>query len=176
MAAKKNGAVGESDKWLRITALISKISCGDAEECREDARTQLLAIGSPAVPELLEALRAEKGAARVEIAKLLGQLAEPSTAGALVELLSDDDFDVRWEAIEGLSAIGYDGLEPLVSAIIRNPGSIKLRNGAHHVLHHIASEGYYTLLKPLMMALEGAIPNVEVPAAARKIQNELVRD
>jgi len=50
---------------------------------------------------------------------------------------------------------------------------MKLRNGAHHVLHHIASEGYYALLKPLMAAIEGAIPNVEVPAAARKVQSEL---
>jgi HEAT repeat protein len=175
MDTKKNAAGQESDMRMRISALISQIRCRDTQECLEDASTQLLAIGSPAVPALLEAVRLEKGEARLEIAKLLRRLADPPMAGALVELLSDDDFDVRWEAAEGLSALGYDGLEPLISAIIKTPGSMKLRNGAHHVLHHIASQGYYTLLKPLMMAIEGAIPNVEVPAAARKVQSELAR-
>jgi HEAT repeat protein len=173
MAAKKNGGGQESDMQMKISSLISQIRCGDARKCVEDARTQLLAIGSPAVPALLEAVRVEKGVSRLEMAKLLRLLADTSSAGALVELLSDDDFDVRWEAIEGLSALGYDGLEPLISAIIQTPGSMKLRNGSHHILHHIASKGYYTLLKPLMTALEGAIPNVEVPAAARKVKSEL---
>ena len=46
---------------------------------------------------------------------------------------------------------------------------MRLCRWAHHVLHYVAAEGYYTLLKPLMMAIEGAIPNVEIPAAARKV-------
>lgn len=173
MSGKANSGGHEPDMRVKISDLISQLRCGDAQECREVARTQLLAIGSPAVPALLEAIRVEKGDARLEMAKLLRRLADPSAAGAFIELLSDDDFDVRWEAVEGLSSLGYDSLEPLVSAIIKNPGSIKLRHASHHILHHIASKGYYTLLKPLMMAIEGAIPNVEVPAAARKVQSEL---
>jgi HEAT repeat protein len=160
---------------LKISGLISQISSGDSADRVEDARTQLLAVGSPAVPALLEAVRVEKGESRLELVKLLRQMAEPSTAGAFVELLSDDDFDVRWEAVEGLSTLGYDGLEPLISAIIKNPGSMKLRNGAHHVLHHVASQGYYTLLKPLMMAIESTMPNIEIPAAAIQVQSELAR-
>jgi hypothetical protein len=175
MAADKNKPVQEKDMQMRIRGLISQVSCGDEGACAEDARTQLLAIGIPALPAILEAVRIEKGPARMEMAKLLRQMADPATAGALVELLSDDDFDVRFEAIEGISSIGYDGLAPLIAAIIRNPGSLKLRGGAHHVLHHVASLGYYELLKPLMMAIEGPIPNVEVPAAAREVQSEMAR-
>jgi len=175
MAGKKNSAGQESEMQLKISELISQVRCGDAQNCSEDARTQLLAIGSPAIPALLEAVRLEKGGTRLEMTRLLRQMADPASATALVELLTDDDFDVRWEAVEGLSAMGYDGLEPLVTAIIQAPGSLKLRNSAHHILHHIAAEGYYTLLKPLMMAIEGAIPNVEVPATARKLQSELAR-
>jgi len=52
---------------------------------------------------------------------------------------------------------------------------LKLRGGVHHVLHHVDSLGYYELLKPLMMAIEGPIPNVEVPAAAREVQSEMAR-
>ena len=175
MAAKKNGRAREADMATRINGLISQIRTRDTQKCLEDAQTQLLAIGSSAVPALVEAIRVEKGAMRLEMAKLLRRMADHSSAEAFVELLSDDDFDVRWEAVEGLSALGYDGLKPLISAMIKNPGSMKLRNASHHVLHHVASEGYYTLLKPLMMAIEGAIPNVEVPVAARKVQSDLAR-
>ena len=175
MSAEKNKTGQEKDIQMRISGLISQVSCGDGGSCSEDARTQLLAIGTPAVPAILEAVRVEKGTARLEMAKLLRQMADPGTAPALIELLSDEDFDVRFEAVEGLSSLGYAGLGPLVAAIIRNPGSLKLRGAAHHVLHHVASLGYYELLKPLMMAIEGPIPNVEVPAAARKVQNELAR-
>jgi HEAT repeat protein len=175
MSAKDDAAKPEPDMRLRISGLVEQISCGETRDCREDARTQLLAIGRPAVPALVEAVRVEKGAARLEMARLLRQMADPASAVALVELLSDADFDVRWEAVEALSALGYDGLAPLVAAIIQRPGSLALRNGAHHILHHIAAEGYYELLKPLMMAIEGAIPNVEIPAAARQLLAELSR-
>jgi hypothetical protein len=175
MSADKNTPGQDKDMQMRISGLISQLRCGDAEACSDDARTQLLAIGTPAAQAIMEAMRVEKGAARVEMAKLLRQMADRSTAGALIQLLSDDDFDVRFEAVEGLSSLGYDGLEPLIAAIIRSPGSLKLRGAAHHVLHHVASLGYYELLKPLMMAIEGPIPNVEVPAAARKVQSEMAR-
>ena len=175
MATRKKTAAAESDMQLRIGSLLAQVRCTDAQQCADDARTQLLAIGSPAVPAILEAVRTAKGPGRLEMAKLLGGIADPASAPALVELLSDSDFDVRWAAIEGLSSLGYDALGPLISAIIKDPGSLLLRNGAHHVLHHVAGEGYYTLLKPLMMAIEGPIPNVEVPATARKVQNELAR-
>jgi hypothetical protein len=148
---------------------------GGAGASSEDVRAQLVVIGTPAVPAILEAVREEKGAPRLEMAKLLSQMADRSMAGVFIGLLSDEDFDVRFEAVEGLSSIGYDALAPLVAAIIRDPGSLKLRGAAHHVLHHVAELGYYELLKPLMMAIEGPIPNVEVPAAARKVQGELVK-
>ena len=93
----------------------------------------------------------------------------------LISQLSDNELDARRHAVEGLSAIGYDVLKPLTSAMIADPNSLPLRNGAHHILHHISEDGYYNLLKPLMQAIEGAIPNVEVPAAARKLQAELAK-
>lgn len=175
MSAKKNAGGQGSDMRLRISALIAQITGRGGTERVDDARTQLLAIGSPAVPALLEAVHVERGESRLELVKLLRQMAEPSTAGTFVELLSDNNFDVRWEAVEGLSTLGYDSLDPLISAMIKNPGSMKLRNGAHHVLHHVASQGYYTLLKPLMMATESTMPNIEIPAAAIQVQSELAR-
>jgi HEAT repeat protein len=175
MSARKN-ARQEPGEQLKISALIAQISGGDETQRVKDARTQLLAIGSPAVPALLAAVHVEKGGSRLELVKLLRQMAEPAMAGTFVELLSDNDFDVRWEAVEGLSTLGYDGLGPLISAMIKNPGSMKLRNAAHHVLHHVASQGYYILLKPLMMAIESNMPDIEVPAAALKVQSDLARD
>jgi hypothetical protein len=175
MAAKKVEKTPESDVHLKISGLIEQVRCGDARACAEDVRNQLKAIGAPALPALVEAIRAEKGPSRVVLVGLLRQINDPVSAPALVELLSDKDFDVRWEAVEGLSALGYDSLEPLISALIRSPGSLPLRNGAHHILHHVAEEGYYTLLRPLMMAIEGGIPNVEILPAAREIQAEIAR-
>lgn len=175
MAGKTKANRQERDMQLKISGLIDQLRGENSGDNKEDAGTQLLAIGSPALPALLAAVRSETGNARLEIAKMLKRLADTSSAETLLELLSDDDFDIRWEAIEGLSAIGYDSLKPLISAIIQNPGSMKLRNASHHILHHVAAEGYYSLLKPLMMAIEGDIPNVEIPAAARKIQSEFAR-
>ena len=175
MAEKENDGKQETEMQLKISGLIAQISDAESGGNIEDARTQLLAIGSPAVPALLEAAHSQKGISRVEIARILSHMRDPATARALVELLTDDDFDVRWEAVEGLSNLGYDGLEPLLAALIQGPGSARLRNSAHHVLHHIAGEGYYALLKPLMMAIESSSPAVEVPAAARKVQSELAR-
>jgi HEAT repeat protein len=175
MAEKKVAKSAESDMRLKISGLIEQVRCGGERGCAEDVRTQLVAIGAPALPALLEAIRTEKGAPRLALIKILWQIDDPASASALVELLSDDDFDARWEAVEGLSSLGYDSLEPLIAAIILNPGSPRLRNGAHHILHHVAEEGYYTLLKPLMMAIEGGIPNVEVPAAAQAVKAEIAR-
>ena len=175
MSEKENTSKQESDVQLKISGLISLLCDGEDKESLENARTQLLAIGTPAIPSLLEAVRSKKGEPRLEIASILRQLHDPAAAAALVELLSDAEFDVRWEAVEGLSELGYDSLPPLLAALIQNPDSARLRNGAHHVLHHVAGEGYYLLLKPLMMAIEGPVPDVEMPAAARKVQSELAR-
>jgi hypothetical protein len=60
---------------------------------------------------------------RWEAAKALSEIADPLAATALVNALEDDDADIRWVASEGLTALGRDGLEPLLAALLERAGS-----------------------------------------------------
>lgn len=136
---------------------------------RQRARLSLVAIGQPAVASLVEALAVQNENVRWEAAKALSQIGGPAAAPAQVQALEDENFSVRWLAAEGLIAAGRDGLEPLLRALVGRSHSVWLREGAHHVLHTLASdENLHTLLTPVLRALDDLEPALEVPVAAEK--------
>jgi hypothetical protein len=105
---------------------------------------------------------------RWEAAKALGEIADPRSAPALVETLEDAGFDIRWLAAEGLIALGKAGLEPLLEALPKKADSVYLREGAHHVMYDLAHKGFRDQLAPVMAALEGVDPEIEIREPARK--------
>jgi len=121
-----------------------------------------------AVRPLVKALHNEKHWVRWEAAKSLSQIASPSSTQALVNALEDNEFDVRWLAAEGLTHIGRPALTSLLTALIKRPQSVWLREGAHHVLHEVDRGSLDKVLKPVMKSLEAPEPTVAVPIAARK--------
>jgi hypothetical protein len=132
-------------------------------------------MGKPAVGPLIEALKSRKLWVRWEAAKALRQIADPTSAEALVQALRDRKFAVRWLAAEALIAIGRDGLKPLLGGLIEDADDSWLCEGAHHILRTLAQKGLRKTVQPVLVALDGVEPSVEVPLAARKVLDVLTR-
>jgi HEAT repeat protein len=154
--------------------LISDLDCADVEKCQK-ARLRLVSIGKPAVGPLIEALRSRKLWVRWEAAKALGQIADPATAEALVQALRDREFAVRWLAAEALIAIRRGGLKPLLGELIEDADNSWLRQGAHHILRTLAQTGLRETVQPVLVALDGVEPSIEVSLVARKVLDALTR-
>jgi len=156
-----------------ISLLIAKLAAKDGRE-REKARGSLVAIGSPAVADLIELLEAHNEQVRWEAAKALAEIADPAAADALVKTLEDKVFDVRWLAAEGLIKLGQVGIVPLLKALVERSDSPWLRDAAHHVFHDIAVGELEDLLEPIMNSLEDAESVIETPLIAKAILDRLV--
>ena len=151
----------------RLDPLINALHSKDGEE-RRQARLSLVSLKSEAVDPLLEMLHDPDHEVLWEAAKALGEIADPRSAPALVEILGDAGFDIRWLAAEGLIALGKAGLEPLLEALVIKADSVYLREGAHHVMYDLSHKGFRDQLAPVMDAIEGVDPEIEVREPARK--------
>jgi HEAT repeat protein len=140
---------------------------------REHARQALVYAGKQAVDPLIELLTDSNHQTRWEAAKALGEIADPKAASSLVRSLEDKEFDVRWLAAVGLIAIGKDALVPLLKALSKHADSVWLRKGAHHVLHDLSKKGFMDLATPVLAALEGTDPEIEVPGPTRMALRKL---
>jgi len=103
---------------------------------------------------------------RWEATKALGQIADPEATDALISALQDEMFDVRWLASEGLVAIGDKAIAPLLKALVSNPESVFLREGAHHFFHGVDMGTQEKILLPVRIALEDVEAPLKVPFAA----------
>lgn len=155
-----------------ISSLINDLSSKDGIK-RQKARVDLVEIGGPAVESLVSALSDKSQTARWESAKALGQIMDPRSIDALVKALQDKLFDVRWLAAEALIAIGSKSVRPLLQAIIDNPGSEYLREGAHHVFHDLRGGQYGDTLGPVITSMENPTFTLDIPLHARKALKEI---
>src|SRR5690348_13077149 len=128
---------------------------GSSAVSSQEARRELVAMGEPVAPLLLEALRSPNAQTRWEAAKGLGELALPATAGGLVDALVDEDGGVRWVASEALIAIGAPALDPLLHALMKHSEDTWLCEGAHHVLTALRAGMVRNIVRPVITALEG---------------------
>ena len=139
-----------------------------------EARKSLEAAGKKAVLILIEALLNGNNLARKEAADALAFIKEPSSAGALVVALEDDDHDVRWAAMKAIIALDQDGIESLLQGLIKDFSSAHLREGARHILNTMRQNSCLEgPLLPVLKALEGIEPTATVPWAAEAAWEEL---
>ena len=165
-AATKKASPGISEM---LVALVSP-----SPVARRKAREALVALGTPAVPSLIQLLSHRKPHVRWEAAKAIGGIGDPIAAFALVNALKDRDGDVRWLAAEGLAALGRNALPPLLAALIDPSNSDWLCEGAHHVCHVLVRKrGLGPILRPLLAALEQSEPKVASPLAAYNALSKL---
>ena len=147
---------------------------------RQNARIALIDMGEPAVESLIKALKNKSEPTHWEAAKALSLIGDPRSVQALVQTLGDNEFGVRWLAAEGLIAVGYCSLAPLLQALVDRPESVRLREGAHHVLHDLVSRHLIGRMpreqvKPVLAALNDIEPAIEVPLAAHKALEALAK-
>jgi HEAT repeat protein len=160
-----------------IDSLIANLGSNDGF-VRQKARIALIRMGETAVPSLIKALGNRTEPTHWEAAKALSLISDPRSVQALVQALEDNEFGVRWLAAEGLITVGYCSLAPLLQALIDRPQSIRLREGAHHVLHdlvsrHLINQASSERVKPVLATLYDIEPAVEVPLAAHKALDAL---
>jgi HEAT repeat protein len=148
-----------------INPLLDMLASKDGIQ-RRNAREQLVVIGKPAVPHLMNVLQSPNERVRWEAAKALGEIRDPLGAPALVQALEDEESAIRWLAATGLIAIGRASLIPLLEALETRSNSVWMREGAHHVLHTLIRDGGSDDALPVLEALEDIEPAVEVPVAA----------
>jgi HEAT repeat protein len=162
-----------------IDSLIRRLDCEEMPDCQK-SRQSLVEIGSAAVPALVELLKSPKEFVRWEAAKALGQIGDKAAIPAMVNSLEDTDADVRWLAAVALIRMGTIVVVPLLQALVDQPESFWLYEGAHHVLTYLArrdrkanqhpTRRKYSLanvLEPVVVALESIQPSVEAPGQAR---------
>ena len=65
------------------------------------------------------------------------------------------------------------GLMPLLSALVRRPDSIWLREAAHHICHELIRKESLQELVPLLKAIEHPDPEVSVPIAVYDVMRML---
>jgi HEAT repeat protein len=157
-----NKSIEESIKTL-IGDLISQ-----DDLVRVKARKQLVAYRSRSVAPLVNELSSKNGQMRWEAAKALSQIGSPASTDALIKALEDPIFDVRWLAAAGLTKIGRKTIVPILEALEARPDSRWLLDGIHHILHDMNKGNLSALLKPVMAAMEGPEPSLEVPLKARE--------
>jgi HEAT repeat protein len=154
-----------------VTALVS-----DKDATRWEARKSLVAVGQAAVPHLIKALKDPNVRARWEATQALAEIADPSAAPALVDALGDNESGVRWTAVDALITLKERALIPLLERLMQQSESVVLRDSAHHLLKNTPwSEGLRQVIAPVLTALEGAAPVLEIPFAARSALAALVK-
>jgi HEAT repeat protein len=161
----------------KIDTLIKQLSDKDGQ-VREKARLTLVDIGKEATLPLTALLTAKEQQTRWEAAKALGAIADPAAIPALINILEDDIFDVRWLASEALVAIGPDCIKPLLERLSAGSDKLFLREEARHVLKYVLRDNpkaneLIAILKPVVDALNGSAASVEVPGVARTALEKL---
>lgn len=150
-----------------IRDLINTLTGKDGR-ARRRAREQLVEMGQAAVSPLLPLLSDKRTYVRWEAAKALSEIGDPGAAPALVKALEDNDPGIRWMAAEGLILAEQAGLPPLLEALLERGESVRVREGADHVLKVLTrNEKLPAQVAPVLQALHGAAPATETPRAAK---------
>jgi len=138
---------------------------------RKNAREALVASGRRAVSSLNDALRTSGSRQlRWEAAKALGAIGDARSIPPLVNALGDRDPDVAWLAAEALAQFGKTAWPILMRALMNTTqDSVRLRQGAHHVLANQKEEGFDDLLAVLTKDLESGRATESAPIVAYEI-------
>ncbi len=157
-----------------VHSLIADLQSSDGL-VRQSAREKLVSMGRGAVGYLEDLVTHKDASLRWEAIKALGHIADPGSVPLLIAALYDKDEDVRWVAAEGLVAIGPYAMRPLLVELIRNPGSLLLRKGAHHYFAVSSEYQDNPELIDLITALQGPNAKIHTPAAAEHMLKVLQR-
>lgn len=156
-----------------IEGLIAKLGKDHNGQERQHAREDLVAIGLPALPYLIQATRDSDAHRRWEVGKALGAIGNGEAAPALVTMLEDRDLSNRWVAAHSLSAMGKPAVVAVLHALVDRADSTWLREGAHHVLRDMAGSYLGKYIAPVLQALDRSDAESLVPIAAHEALTQI---
>ena len=121
-----------------VPALISTLVDPD-ENIRVMGSVALQNLGEPAVPYLIEALKAESAEIRLNAAYALGEIGTPldTILPALIRTLTDPEWNVRRLVVRALVTIGAPAVPSLIQAL--NSDNPDLRRMAERALSDIGT-------------------------------------
>ena len=121
-----------------VPALISVLIDSD-ENIRVVGSVALQNLGGPAVPYLIDALTADAAEIRLNAAYVLGEIGAPldTILPALINTLTDPEWNVRRLVVRALVTIDAPAVEPLIQAL--NSPDPDLRRMAERALNDIGT-------------------------------------
>lgn len=89
---------------------------------------------------------------KTEVEEIIRFVADKRSIPALINLLDDEDFDVRWIAGESLIRIGRDSITPLLN-LIRSGRIFSHPGKVYYVLRHLLTVNEKVALQPLLLSM-----------------------
>jgi len=96
-----------------IETLIENLNAQDVN-VKADSVKALVEIGEPAVEPLIQALGAENSDTRENAAVTLGKIKDDRAVQPLIEMLTDEEWEIEKAATDALIEIGGPAVEPLI--------------------------------------------------------------
>ncbi len=108
-----------------------------------------------------------------EVESIICTVADKRSIPALINLLDDNEFNVRWIAAESLIRIGRKSIVPLLLEL-RDGRNFNYPGKAHHVLQSLLTKSEKRSMQPLLSTLTGSSDinkraDIEASSALRKI-------
>src|SRR5579884_65231 len=153
-------------------ALIDLLARGDRLSAQ--AAEVLTKRGAAVVPELVQALKGGAPEARQYAARILGRIGDQSALADLLDRLSDDVWEVRWEAEEAVARFGEPGVEAALHVAATAPADQRRNQALAHILERAPFELMPTV-KPVIAALLSSESAVTAPIAAAKALERMAK-
>lgn len=142
---------------------------------RVRARKELETIGTEATWALVQAVQPAGPRSRQEALQVLVTLADPAAADLFLELLDDQDSEVRWLAAEGLAALGELGLRRTLQRLVDDEGTDAPLRPLHHVLTLLEDGPLAAVVAPVLQAFREPSALLRIQTAAHAALAELRR-
>ena len=144
----KNPQIREMSAWTlseigvptdRVVPAVISILADPDENLRVMGSVALQNLGEPAVPYLIDALKAESAEIRLNAAYALGEIGTPldTILPALIRTLTDPEWNVRRLVVRALVTIGTPALDSLIQAL--HSDDPDLRRMAERALNDIGT-------------------------------------
>jgi hypothetical protein len=118
------------------------------------AREILVHKGKSFLPQIHTLLESKNVMLRMEAVKIVELIGDRRSVPFLINLLNDNEFEIRWIAAEGLIRIGRRSILPLIKSIRDGKSSFFLNRSAHQVLINILYENERERLTSFLLCLE----------------------
>jgi HEAT repeat protein len=110
-------------------------------------------VNSSVIMQIDKTTSARNKLVKNQVANAVYMIADIKSIPALISLLKDPEFDVRWIAAEGLIKIGRRSIVPLLKSIRDEDNSYIMNRCAHHILLNLTTLRERGAIEQLLFSL-----------------------